>query len=227
MKTLLASAIALLLAATPALADLVFENTLLEFKVAADDTSVTADFPFRNDGRKTIHIVKSESGCSCLDVGVAGGKFEYAPGEVGVIRAVFDLRNYSGTIDRLISIWHGEDKNAPSATRLTVRAHIPVLVSVEPKTLSWETRSDPAPGVIHIVMDPAEKIHVTDTSSSSENFTIELKTLEAGRRYDLIVTPKTTETPGMAVFRIQTDSKNERFRTQQAFAVIRNAPPAP
>lgn len=227
MKSLLASAAALLLAGLPAWGDLVFEKTLLEFHVGAEDKTITADFPFRNDGDKTVHIVKSESGCTCLNVGVAGGKFEYAPGEVGVIRAIFDLRSYSGTTERLVSIWHGENKDLPSSTRLTVRAHIPVLVHVEPKNLTWETQAVAQPGTFKVTMDPAKITRVINVGCSSENFLIEANTLEDGVSYEIVVTPKSTATPGIGVVRIETDSDNERFKTLTVFAVVRNAPPAP
>jgi hypothetical protein len=224
MKSFSAILLALFAAGEVAVGDLVFEKTLLEFHVGADEKSLTADFPFRNDGDKTVHIVKSESGCSCLNVGVAGGKFEYAPGEVGVIRAIFDLRSYSGTTERLVSIWHGENKDTPSSTRLTVRAHIPVLVHVEPKNLTWETQAVPQPGVFKITMDPSKKLNV---GCSSENFNLEVNTLEDGVSYEIIVTPKSTDTPGIGVLRIETDSENERFKTQTVFTIIRNPTPAP
>ena len=58
-------------------------------------------------------------------------------------------------------------------------------------------------------------------ASSSELFACELKTLEEGKKYDLIVTPKGVDAPGMGVIRIETDCEISKHRVQQAFAVLR------
>lgn len=204
-----------------AVAGLTFEHTLLEFNPAPGDPHVTAVFPFRNDGEKPLRIVKYDAACVCMTVTVDGGKHDYAPGEVGVMRAVFRLAGYYGTMDRVIAVWLEGDTPAEPSARLTVRAHIPQLMKIEPRTITWDLNQEPVPQVISIDMDPDHKIQVLRTQSSSDNFQIKLKTIEAGRKYELVVTPKNTATPGIAAFRVDTDSEIESFRSQSAFGVIR------
>lgn len=207
-----------------ATAGLTFEKTLIEFHPKPDVARVTADFPFRNDGEKPVRIAKYDAACSCMEVSVSGGKLDYAPGEVGVIRAVFRLAGYYGTVDRVVALWlEGDPPAAPSA-RLTVRAHIPQLIVMEPKTIQWDLNQAPTPQAISIKIDPGHKIHILGTQTSSADFLLELKTIKAGRHYELIVTPKSTSAPGIAVFRIDTDSEVESFRSQTAFGVVRNPP---
>ena len=58
------------------------------------------------------------------------------------------------------------------------------------------------------------------SKSSSSNFEIELITEEKGKRYLLHVTPKSTESPGIAVIQVITDSPVEIQSSEQAFAMV-------
>jgi hypothetical protein len=52
-----------------------------------------------------------------------------------------------------------------------------------------------------------------------------LKTVEEGKKYDLVVTPGSIDAPGLAVIRIETDCGISKHRVQQAFAVVRKPSP--
>lgn len=201
-------------------AGLEFETMLQEVRAPADAATVTADFKFTNKSDKPITIAKSDTGCSCLSVQVSGGKLKYAPGESGVVRGTFEMGNFSGTVDKVIALWLDDDRPDKPSKSLVVRVHIPVLVALEPKTVRWEIGGKPEPQVIQIRMAEGETIHVTGVKSSSTSFAFDLREIEKGRQYDLVVTPLAIDTPGMAVVRIETDCKVTRHRIQQAFAVV-------
>jgi hypothetical protein len=196
-----------------------FTETLKEVNAGADATLVTTEFSFTNKGDKPASITKSDPGCSCLKVEISGGKLRYAPGESGVVRATFEMGNFSGTVDKMVALWIDDDPADKPSTRLTVRVHIPVLVGVEPKTLKWDLGTKADPQVIRIQMAEGKLIHVTGVTSSSESFACELK------KYDLVVTPGSIDAPGLAVIRIETDCGISKHRVQQAFAVVRKPSP--
>ena len=75
-------------------------------------------------------------------------------------------------------------------------------------------------------MAEGHTIHVTGITASSQAFSHELKTIEKGKKYDLVVTPLEVNTPGMSVIRIETDCPIPKHRVQQAFAVLRKPSPA-
>lgn len=224
MKTIVTSLFLHLMSMVACMAGLTFDKTLAEFHTTLGTPFVTADFAFRNDGEKTARIVKFDAACSCVDINISKGKLEYAPGESGAIRAVFKLAGYYGTVDRIVAIWLDGDPPAEPSARLTVRAHIPQVINIQPKTLNWNLNGEPSPQSMIIEMDANTKIHVLEAKSSSPNFTTELKTHVAGRKYEIIVTPKSTATPGITAVRIHTDSEIESLRTHNAFGVIRNPP---
>ncbi len=202
-------------------AGLDFPATLREVHAPADAQTVMADFEFTNHSAKNVTVAKVDPTCSCIAVKIKGGKLRYAPGESGLIRAEFDMGNFSGTVDKVVAVWLDDDPEDKPSVALTVRVHIPVLVSLEPKTLKWDLGGKGEPQAIRIQMNHHTPIHVSSVSSSSEAFRHELKTIEDGKTYDLIITPLDINSPSLAVIRVETDCKIAKHRLQQAFAVIR------
>jgi len=221
-----ALALTLILAGTlPAAAALEFETPVIKAEADLSDKFITRDYKFTNSGGKAVKIKEADAGCSCLAVQVAGGKLAYAPGESGVLRAVFELGSFQGTVDKQINVWLEGDPEEKPSTTLTMSVHIPVIISLEPKTLKWEVGAKAEPKMIDVVMDYKNPIHITSVSAGNEMFSAKLVTIEEGKRYGIEVTPvKGTASAGLSVVRIVTDVDVEKQRIQQAFAVI-SAPP--
>ncbi|MFC7338921.1 DUF1573 domain-containing protein [Haloferula chungangensis] len=219
MKTLLPIFFGLVL---PGLAgELTFETKLEEVEVPLDGRRVTADFKFENKSDEDVAIAKYNATCSCMTVQVKGGKLSYAPGESGVIRGVFDMGNFSGTVDKAVQIWlDGDPEDAPSVT-LTTRIHIPVLVDVEPKTLRWDVGGEMTSQTITVTMMHDEPIKVTSVSCQNPNFKIKQKTVEEGKKYELEVTPTDTSSQSIGLISIETDCPIKRHATQRAYTIVR------
>ncbi len=220
-------------AALPAFAGLKFDETLKTVDAGVDSTDkVTVDFPFKNEGDSQVSIIRYDAGCTCAAAQIKGGKLNYGPGETGVIRLTFDMTNFSGTVEKPAAIWlQGDPADKPSV-RLTTRINIPVLVEIEPKTVTWDVGSSPETKTITLTMNHSEPIHVKGVSGSNANFTHELKTVKEGKKYELTITPADTGEVGIAVFHIETDCASPRHRTQRVFSVVRKpaatvAAPAP
>lgn len=211
----------LALAALSQAAGLQFKELLKEINAGANANTITADFNFTNTTDKPVTIAKSDPGCSCLHVQISGGKLKYAPGESGVIRTTFDMGNFSGTVDKVVALWLDADPANKPSVQLTVRVHIPVLVALEPKTVTWSVNGKPEPQTIRITMAEGKPIHVLRVTSSSDSFKTELKAVEEGKKYDLVVTPLVVNAPGIGVLRIETDSDIAKHKVHQAFAVVR------
>ena len=207
-------------------AGLTFQEPVKELKAAADATKIVADFPFSNKSAKAVEIKRYDAGCSCVAVGVESGKMVYQPGESGVIRATFDMSNYSGDVEKPVAIWLDNDPEKAPSVQLMVKVHIPEVLRIENKTVKWDVGAPPTPQTIKLVVEGEEKVHILSVTHSNENFLHELKTLEDGRSYEIVVTPKDTGVSGLGVFRIETDCRIERHKYKQAFASIRRALPS-
>jgi len=203
-----------------------FPVVFKEVHAPADAKTVTVDFEFANHSDKPVNVTKYDAACSCISVQIKDGKLRYAPGEAGLIRTEFDMGNFSGSVDKMVAVWLDDDAPDKPSLALTVRVQIPVLVALEPKTLKWDLNGKAEPKTIHIQVNYEKPIRVTSVRSSSEAFKFELKTVEDGRSYDLIVTPTDMQTPGLGVFRIETDCLIPKHRVQQAFATVRKPSPA-
>ncbi len=103
------------------------------------------------------------------------------PANRASIRAEFDMGNFSGTVDKVVAVWLDNDPADKPSLALTVRVHIPVLVSLEPKTLKWELNGKGEPQTIRITMHYEKPIRVTSVNASSEAYKHELKTVEEGK----------------------------------------------
>lgn len=198
-----------------------FEKILLDIPVAADALTTVADFDFANSTDRTITIDRVEKTCSCVSVQISEGKLTYAPGEKGVIRATFELGNLAGEVEKTVLLFlAGDPEDKPSHT-LTVKVRIPVLVTLSQKSLQWELGGKADPQKIDIEMAHSKPIRILSTQCSSENFKVDLKVIEEGRRYELWVTPAATTESGLGLIRLETDCEIARHKIQQAFAVIR------
>jgi len=207
---------------------LTFEKELLEIHAPTDAKSVVADFNFENKTDKPVTIAKADKTCSCIGVQICDGKLVYAPGEKGKVRATFDMGNFSGVINKTVVLFLDNDPADKPSVTLTVELHIPVLVVLKEKTLKWTLGAAPEPRKIDVTMDYTKPIKIVSSTCSSNNFKVEVKTLEEGKHYEILVTPTDTNQPGLAIIRIETDCDIQRHKVLQAFCVIRRElPPMP
>lgn len=201
---------------------LTFTEGSKEISMGLEDTAATVDYPFKNETDKRIVIKEAKGSCSCTSVQISGGKKYFDPGESGVVRVNYVLENETGTVDKVVAVMLEGDNEANPSHQLALRIHIPVLVEMEPKTVKWEVGGKPEPKTIRVVMKAEKPIHIKSVSASTETFSQELKTIEDGRLYELVITPKTTEKRGLAVFRMETDCTIKNHGTLQGFATIAN-----
>lgn len=84
--------------------ELSFKETVVPVKVAPDQDSITASFPFTNTSGTPVTISKIHVSCDCTTAGAKDNKLTYAPGESGVISAVMKTGNFSGTVDKDMTV---------------------------------------------------------------------------------------------------------------------------
>jgi len=198
-----------------------FEQTRKELTVGNDDKTVTVDYDFKNDSDSDASIEKYDAGCPCATVGVKDSKMTYKPGETGTIRIAFDLAMVPGTMDKAVAIFlKGDPANHPSTTLIS-HITVPALVEVEPKSLMWDLGGKPEPKTVTVTMKHTEPIKIISMSGADPRFTQELKTIEEGKKYEVVITPTSTEKVGMGVVHLETDCKFDRHREQRIFMVVR------
>lgn len=201
-----------------------FEHDTLDVKAGVDAKIVESEYKFTNNTGKVLTIRQADAGCSCLAAEVAGGKMEYAPGESGVLRTTFEVGAFQGVVDKPIYIWLKGDPEEEPSTTLHLRVHVPVVISLEPKTLKWQVGDKGEAKRMDVKIAYEKPVKVKSVTSSQEkSFKVELITLEDGKHYQVEVTPLNTSAPALSIIRIETDIEVEKQKVQQGFATMTRA----
>ncbi len=200
--------------------DLKFEKDLYEAHAGLKDELVTCEFNFTNTSDKTVKIRLADAGCSCMAVELLNGKSTYAAGESGIMRLTYKIENAQGIVNKTVSIWLEGDPEEKPSSQVAFRIHIPTAIALEPKTLNWDLNSKPEAKSIRVKIDYDKPVRITKVSSSSENFTTEIVTVEDGKSYDIRVTPKSTDNPAISLIGIESDIDLQKYRAQQGFARV-------
>jgi hypothetical protein len=211
----------LLVAASPlAAGPLTFDKTAKEVDVPFEATSTFVDFSFKNTGSETVVIDRAQSDCPCISSAIKGG-LVIAPGGEGTIRATMDTKALTGVVDKTIGVWLKGDSLQPSQL-LKMKAKIPDLVTVEPKAVIWEIGDAPEPKKVIVTMNPATMpIHVTSLTGADGSFKHEWKEIEKGRKYEITITPVSTDGHRNGVLHLDTDCTYQRHRSHGIFAVVK------
>ncbi len=211
MKSLL-MALGLAAAASVAEAKLVFESVNVGVTADPKQHELKIDFPFACEG-EAVTVSSVEASCGCISGAV--DKKHLEPGEKGVVTATFKLGNFEGEIIK--SIFLRSDDLENSNRQLTVRITIPKLISITPEVTSWGMGDAPTPKVVTVKVLDQKPIEVLSAVSGRENVTAEVREVEKGRHYEVVLTPKSTAAPMLGALTIKTNSDIPRYQSKMAF----------
>jgi|CZKI01.1.fsa_nt_gi hypothetical protein len=100
---------------------LVWERTCIRITAQPGQRVINVDFPFRNEGGRTVALVSIETSCRCLAADVS--RNTYNPGERGVVVAAFSVGNQKGSQEKSITVVTDEPDAKP--VRLLLFVDIP------------------------------------------------------------------------------------------------------
>lgn len=211
------SALVTLFALAPACdAGLVFEKKNYEVTSGIHDMKMTFEFPFVNKSSKAVEIKKVETSCSCLTARMPDNEYTSDAGEAGKVILDIDLGAFGGKVEKDAVVVTSEGERIP----LKLVVHVPEFVKMEPKTLKWTVNEALTPKTIRLKINKELNLKLKEVSISKANFEFQPKTIEAGREYEITVTPKTTETPEFALISVTTDSTEPRYKKLMGFLSI-------
>lgn len=202
-------------------AEVLWEHQAIEVDCTIEQKTLMVSFPFRNTGTQVVDITQTKSTCGCITTGL--DQVTYAPGESGSLDVVFAIGNRSGRQQKLIRVLvQPEDGSEPQQVRLTLVARIPEWLRLSHRSASWRM-DDPAPQAktfrISVLRD--QPIIVLSATATSNAFTTEVKTIEHGRLYDVIVTPLTPGAAANAMIEVTTDAEVEKVRVVRIPVALR------
>ena len=208
-----------------ALAALVFESKSKDVDVGAEQTRVEVIYSFENKGEEDQVIEKVHSACPlCLSAGVRGGTqtpngIVIKPGERGEVKAAFKVGAFTGKVEKVIKLYMKGDADGEPSLHLKCNLTVPIVVSVEPSTLTWKQGSTERKKVV-IKVAEGHSIEVERVSLRSDDFVTELKTVQEGRHYECFVTPKAGAEPQMRPCSLYTNAKKTALMRLRAYLKI-------
>jgi len=165
------------------MADMVFESMEHVFGTISDDAEVEHVFKFTNKGAGTLRITSAKGSCSCTVPALQ--KKEYAPGENGEIRVIFNPKGKNGEQHQQVTVTTN-DAETP-VIMLRIDANVLPQVMVHPRVGHFgEVPKDQTKQLELVVRgrDPAFEVTGVELSDPT------LFKIEAGETVDATLSPE-------------------------------------
>jgi hypothetical protein len=176
----------LLILTSPVLAQLKWEKRDAELTPKPDQEQVVAEYGFTNSTDHAVTITSTKTSCGCTVV--TTDKKIYQPKETGKVTATFKVGDRQG--DQIKTIAVSTDDKTESTVLLTMKVHLPEIISIQPKFLIWRQGEETKPKKVIIKIKREEPFNIIGVTSRNDQIGADLKVIEAGRQYELSVTPK-------------------------------------
>jgi len=191
-----------------AIAGLVWETTYREIRVPANEKEVLADFGFKNTGTDPIDISSLETSCGCTVAKI--DKKQIAPGETGAVHVHFDVGNRKGEQVKGVVVKTSDHVKQS----LVLRVLIQDPVAFSQKEFVWNSGGAATPK--ESIVELAAGARILGVESLNDQFDARLEEMDAGIRYRLVVTPRSTEIPVDTSIKIQIADPKKRSVLLQA-----------
>lgn len=156
---------------------------------------VKHDFVFTNTGDHLLVVQDVRPGCGCTAVG--GWDKQVEPGQTGHISIQFNSSGYSGTVHKTVTVLCNET-NRPNVY-IGLQGAIWKAFDVSPAYAVFNVMPEQPTNqslVIKITSNNDQPVTVSDPASTSPVFKTELKTVQEGKAYELVVTVDSSEVSG-------------------------------
>ena len=181
----------LVLAASTAHAQLVWDKTVRELRAQPGDEKVEATFRFRNAGTYPVKITRVLTSCGCTTA--RPEKEVYAPGESGALTGVFKIGSRLGRQNKTIEV-HTDPPTA-KPTYLAMVTEIAETVDFDRRVVFWARGEQSVAREIRAKVLQADPIRIVRVEASDPRLRATLRELAPGREYLVQVQPADTSAP--------------------------------
>lgn len=180
-------------------------------------------YVFTNAGNQVLNVTDVRASCGCTTMG--GWTRQVKPGETGSIPIQFNTGTFEGPVVKTVSVTCN-DPTQPTAV-LQIKATVWKPFEIRPQFAVLNTTADsPSKSTnVRIVNNTGETLTLSAPVSSNPSLAAELKTVQAGREYDLVVRTVPPLTPGNAggTITLQTSSTNHPAIEVRVWANVQQA----
>jgi Protein of unknown function (DUF1573) len=162
---------------------------------------VTARFGFTNAGSSPVTIIDVHPSCGCTTATLA--KKEYAPGESGEIEAKLNFAGHVGHQEKWIYVTTNVAGSEPALLSLAV--DIPPEVTIQPEFVMWRVGDPLEPKTMRVVIPEGIPTKLVAAQADSPRMQVRLREVQAGKEWEVKVTPTSTREAVEAVVTIRSD----------------------
>ncbi len=168
-------------------AGLVWEATRLRFEPSYGEKHVEGVFKFTNSGPDAVRIRKIGTSCSCTNARFP--KEPVPPGGSGEVAVKFVFGHRVGEYLKPATVF--TDSKAEEETVLQMSVRIPAAIDAVPQLVFWQAGGPAEEKRIALTVNTPEALSVS-VESTREEIPAVLRTIEAGRRYEVVLKPRST-----------------------------------
>ena len=167
---------------------LVFNEVDLRATLPPGQQYYEFSYVFVNKGTDTVKITKVELSCGCSSHKIK--KYDYAPGEYGVLNVIVDIKGYGGQayVGAIV-----ETDEVGGLYKLQGFVFLPELITVTPRMLRWLLGDEMKEKRFEVKLKAEAKDHalsIRDVLVDKEHFVVRVEPVEEGKRYFVYVRPK-------------------------------------
>ena len=184
-----------------------------------EQANTKTDFAFRNASNRPVTVVKLTTSCGCTTADL--GKKTYAPGESGKIAVTVATAGRTGTSERFVYV--GTDERPPddTPTKLTVRLDIREYLSIEPRMVFWSRGDAGTEKAITCTAGTTRSVTIAKLQADRPDFAFRIETVEAGRKYLILLKPVSSDKAAFAVLTLVADVSGVGPRVFKAAASVK------
>lgn len=185
-----------------------FYETIFDAGTVDAGHEVAHKFKVKNTGKSDLTIQSVNPSCGCT---VSDFTKTIPPGQEGTVTLTVKTEGFRGEIQKTATVVSNDPLN-PNVT-LTIKANVKPVIDIQPAAyLSIQVeKGQPAEGKVTLINNDKQPLKILAVESQNPEFTTELKTVENGRRYDLIAKLNKTDAPGRynTSVTVTTDNKKQ------------------
>ncbi len=175
-------------------ARLEFEKNTLNLPEVVKGEKGTGKFVFTNTGTDPLKILKIKASCGYTTV--AGLEQTVLPGEKGSFEVALDSSRFVGKLSKSIDVTTNAGNGVNGVLKVTIQANVWSPVKMTRYSASFGTliKGRPQkPMSIMLTVTDEDPLEISKPTSTNPAFAMDFKTLEVGRRYELVVSPPQIE----------------------------------
>ncbi len=166
-----------------------FDTPVYDFGRVQSGSKVKHDYWFTNDGSGPVEILAVKPSCGCT----ASGDFDMIvqPGESGRIPIEVDTAKLRGSINKSVTI-HTNIAAPNKTVLLQIKGEVWNLIEVEPRAAAFGKLTGTAQRKLVITNNSDQAADLHDIQCDSPMFKAEIRVIEPGKKFELIVTAQAT-----------------------------------